>query len=79
MNFLTQWFMNRKLGVILIITGAVMLILSVVTYKKKEKVVDFGPLQVSADKRQSLGWMLYPGGILFIGGVILLATSRRQD
>jgi hypothetical protein len=71
--------MNRKLGAILTIVGAAMLILSVVTYKKKEKVVDFGPLQVSADKRRSLDWLLYPGGILFIGGIILLASSRSKD
>jgi len=71
--------MNRKLGVALTVIGAVMLIVSLVTYKKKEKVVDFGPLQVSAEKRQSLDWMMYPGGILFIGGIILLATSRKQN
>ncbi|HJP62021.1 MAG TPA: hypothetical protein VJ844_01180 [Mucilaginibacter sp.] len=71
--------MNRKLGIALTVIGAIMLIVSLVTYKKKEKVVDFGPLQVSAEKRQSLYWMMYPGGILFIGGIILLATSRKQN
>ena len=71
--------MNRKLGAALTVIGAIMLIVSLVTYKKKEKVVDFGPLQVSAEKRQSLDWMMYPGGILFIGGIILLATSRKQN
>lgn len=69
--------MNRKLGFVFTLVGAVLIILSMMTYKKKEKVIDVGPLQMSAEKSQSLDWMLYPGGILFIGGIVLLATSRK--
>jgi hypothetical protein len=69
--------MNRQIGIVLTLIGAVMLVLSVFTYTKKEKIIDAGPLQISVNKKQSTDWLPYSGGILFIGGIILLATSRK--
>ena len=46
--------MKRNLGIILIIAGAVMLIWTGVSFTKKEKVVDLGPLSVSVDKKQQV-------------------------
>ena len=70
--------MNRTLGILLTLIGAVILILSIFTYTKKKNIVDVGPLKVSVDQKQSTGWMPYTGGILFIGGIILLAASRKR-
>lgn len=61
----------------MIVLGAVMLIWTGFTYTKKEKVVDAGPIQVSADKEKSVNWPPYAGGVLLLGGVVLLATSRK--
>lgn len=70
--------MNRNLGIILIIAGAVMLIWTGISFTKKEKVVDVGPLQVSVDKKQTLGWPPYLGGILIIGGLVLIVTDKKR-
>jgi len=70
--------MNRNLGIILIIAGAIMLIWSGVSFTKKEKVVDIGPLQVSVDKKQRLTWPPYLGGALIVGGVILVITDKKR-
>ena len=70
--------MNKNLGVILIIAGAIMLIWSGVSFTRKEKVVDIGPLQVSVDKKQRLTWPPYLGGALIAGGVILVITDKRR-
>lgn len=70
--------MNRTIGVILIIIGAAMLIWTGFTYTKKEKVVDAGPLQVSVDKKKSINWPPYAGGILVLGGVIIVATAKKK-
>lgn len=69
--------MKRTIGFLLIALGVIMLIWTGFTYTKKEKVVDAGPIQVSADKEKSVNWPPYAGGILLVGGVILLATSKR--
>ena len=70
--------MKKTLGVILIALGAVMLIWTGFTYTKKEKVVDAGPLEISADKEKSVSWPPYAGAVLVIGGVVLVAMSRRE-
>lgn len=70
--------MNRTLGIILLVIGIAMLIWTGFTYIKKEKIVDAGPLQVSADKEKSVNWQPYAGGLLVIGGIILIATAKKS-
>lgn len=70
--------MNRTIGIVLLILGVAMLIWTGFTYTKKEKVVDAGPLQISADRQHTVSWPPYAGGILVIGGIILLVTSKKS-
>ncbi len=70
--------MNRTLGIILIVLGAAMLIWTGFTYTKKEKIIDAGPIQVSADRQKSVNWPPYLGGILIVGGIIVVATSKKS-
>lgn len=71
--------MKKSIGIILILVGIIMLIWTGFTYTKKEKVIDAGPVQVSADKEHSVNWPPYAGGILIIGGVILVATAKKGE
>ncbi len=70
--------MNRTIGLILIAVGVVMLIWTGFSYTKKEKVIDAGPLQVSADKKESVNWPPYLGGILLVGGIVIVATAKKS-
>ena len=70
--------MNRTIGIILIIIGAVTLIWTGFTYTKKEKIVDAGPIQISADRQKTVNWRPYLGGILLIGGIVIVATSKKR-
>ena len=70
--------MNRTMGLILIVLGVVMLIWTGFSYTKKEKVIDAGPIQVSADKEKSVNWPPYLGGILLIGGIVVVATAKKS-
>lgn len=70
--------MNRTIGLILIVLGVMMLIWTGFSYTKKEKVIDAGPIQVSADKEKSVNWPPYLGGILLIGGIVVVATAKRS-
>lgn len=71
--------MNRTLGIILLVVGIAMLIWSGFTYTKKEKVIDAGPIQVSADKEHTVNWPPYAGGILIIGGIFLFVTDKKKS
>ncbi|MCD0488202.1 hypothetical protein LPB86_08175 [Pedobacter sp. MC2016-14] len=70
--------MNRITGIILIIIGAIMLIWTGFSYTKKEKIVDAGPIQISADKQETVYWPPYLGGALVVGGVVIIAFSKKS-
>ena len=69
--------MNKSIGVILLGIGIIMLIWTGFTYTKKEKVIDAGPIQVSADREHTVNWSPYAGGILVAGGIILLLSGKK--
>jgi len=71
------YLMNRSIGIILIMIGAAMLIWTGFTYTKREKIVDAGPIQISADKEKQVNWPPYLGGILLVGGIVVLASSKK--
>lgn len=71
--------MNKSFGLILVLTGAVLLIWTGFTYTKKEKLIDAGPVQVSADREKIVSWPPYAGGIVLIAGVFILISSGRKN
>jgi len=70
--------MNKTIGSIMIVLGIVMLIWTGFTYTKKEKVIDAGPIQVSADRQKMVSWPSYTGAILLIGGIVVLVTAKKS-
>ncbi|GAB3934488.1 hypothetical protein [Mucilaginibacter myungsuensis] len=70
--------MNKPIGIILLIIGLLMFIYTGFTYTKKEKVVDAGPIEISADKQHTVNWPPYAGGVFVIAGIILLVTGKRK-
>jgi uncharacterized membrane protein len=70
--------MNRTIGIVLIIIGAVMIIWMRFTYTKKEKIVDAGPIQISANRQKTVNWPPYLGGLLIVGGIVIVATSKSK-
>ncbi len=71
--------MNKLIGIILIVIGAIMIIWTSFTYTKKEKIIDAGPLQLSANREKTVSWPPYLGGILLIGGIVVVVTSKRSS
>lgn len=68
----------KLLGIAFVVLGAVMLIWTGFTYTKKEKLIDAGPIQVSADREKSVNWPPYAGGVLLVGGIALVALAKKQ-
>lgn len=71
--------MNKSFGLILVIIGAVLLIWTGFTYTKKEKIIDAGPIQVSADKEKTVNWPPYAGGIVLLAGAIIMFSSKKNS
>lgn len=69
--------MNKSVGLILIVLGAVLLIWTGFTYTKKEKLVDLGPIQVSANRQKTVNWPPYAGGIVLLAGIVILVSSKK--
>lgn len=70
--------MNKTLGFILTILGIIMLVWTGFSYTKKEKVIDAGPIQVSADREKNVNWPPYVGGIVLVAGVIILVAGKKR-
>jgi len=70
---------TKLIGVILIVLGIVMIVWTGFTYTKKEKVIDAGPIQISADREKTVNWPPYLGGVLLIGGIVIVVTSKKSS
>ncbi len=70
--------MNRTIALVMIVLGIIMLVWTGFTYTQKEKLVDAGPIQISADKEKSVNWPPYVGGLILIAGVVILTTSKKS-
>lgn len=69
--------MNKSVGIILVVVGIAMLIWGGFTYTKKEKLIDGGPIQISADRQKTVDWPPYVGGVVLVVGVVLLITAKK--
>ncbi len=69
--------MNKTLGIILTVVGIAMLIWGGFSYTKKVKVIDAGPIQISADKQENVNWPPFVGGVVLVAGIVLLVTAKK--
>jgi len=66
------------IGVILIVIGVVALAYQGITYTTSEKVVDLGPLKVETEREKTIPLPPVVGIAALVGGVVLVAVSRRR-
>jgi hypothetical protein len=69
---------NTIIGIILIVVGIIALAYQGITYTTREKVVDLGPIQVSADKTRTIPLPPIMGGLALVGGIVLLVMVSRK-
>jgi hypothetical protein len=66
----------KILAIILIVVGIVAFAYQGITYKSREKVVDLGPVQVTAEKTRTFPLPPIVGGIALVGGIVLLLIGK---
>jgi len=69
----------RMLGLVLVVLGALALGYQGFTYVTRERVVDAGPVQVTADRERTVWIPPVIGGVAVVGGLVLLASGTRKD
>ena len=66
------------IGVILIVVGIIALAYGGFSYTKREKIIDAGPLQVSADREKTVPLPPILGGLCLAGGIMLVIVGNRK-
>jgi hypothetical protein len=67
------------IAIILIALGIAAFAYQGITYTTREKVVDLGPIQVTAEKTKTLPLPPILGAIAVVGGIVLLVLGSRKD
>ncbi|MCL4468709.1 MAG: DUF3185 domain-containing protein [Deltaproteobacteria bacterium] len=65
-------------GIILVVIGIVILTYQGITYTTREKVVNIGPIQMTAEKTKTLPLPPIVGGIALVGGIVLLVVGKKK-
>jgi hypothetical protein len=66
------------LGLVLILLGAVGLVFQGVKYTTREKVVDLGVLQVTAETEKTIPIPLVGGGVALVAGIAVVVVASRK-
>ena len=70
--------MIRIIAVLLILIGLVALATGGLTYTRREKVIDIGPIEATAEKRDRIPLPPLLGGAALAGGIVLLLAGSRK-
>ena len=69
---------NTIIGTILIVIGIIALAYQGITYTTREKVIDLGPIQMTAEKTKTIPLPPIVGAIALVGGIVLLVVGSRK-
>lgn len=67
------------IGVVLIALAIITFAYQGITYTTREKVVDLGPVQVTAEKTKTIPLPPIVGAIALLGGIVLLVMGRSKS
>jgi hypothetical protein len=67
----------RTVAVVLIAIGLIGILWGGINYTTREKVIDLGPIQATADKEHHIPLSPIAGAIALIGGIVLLLGPGR--
>jgi hypothetical protein len=66
------------IAIILIAVGVVVFTYQGITYTTREKVVDLGPIQMTAEKTKTFPLPPILGAVALVGGIVLLVVGKRK-
>jgi hypothetical protein len=67
------------IGIVLIVIGIGTFAYKGITYTTREKIIDMGPMHVSADTQETIPLSPVLGGLSLVGGIVLVVIGRRKS
>jgi uncharacterized membrane protein YidH (DUF202 family) len=68
----------KLLGIIFIILGVLALAYQGIRYTTQEKLIDIGPLKVTAKEKKTIPLPPIVGGVALVAGIALILVDRRK-
>jgi hypothetical protein len=68
----------RIVAVVLIVLGIVALLYGGITYTKREKVLDIGPIEATTRTRETIPLPPVFGALAIVGGIALFVVAGRK-
>jgi uncharacterized membrane protein YidH (DUF202 family) len=68
----------KLIGILLIVFGVVALALGGISYTKREKIVDIGPIHATAERQKTIPLSPIVGIAAVAGGIALVVVGSRQ-
>ena len=69
----------KIVGIILIALGVVALVFQGITYTTREKVIDLGPIEATAEQKKTIPLPPILGAIALVGGIVLLVAGGKKS
>ena len=66
-------------GIALIVLGIVAFAYQGITYTSREKIIDIGPIQATADTQKTIPLSPLLGGLALVGGIVLVVVGTRKS
>jgi uncharacterized membrane protein YidH (DUF202 family) len=70
--------MLKTIGIILVVVGILALVVPAITFTKREKVLDLGPIQATADKQERIPISPILGVTALVVGAGLLVVGATK-
>jgi hypothetical protein len=67
------------IGIVLIAVGIAAFTYQGITYTTREKVVDVGPLHMTAERTRTIPLTPIVGALALVGGIALLVTGSKKS
>ena len=68
----------KLVGIIFIVLGGLALAYQGIRYTTQEKLIDIGPLKVSAKEKKIIPLPPIVGGVALVAGIALILADRRK-
>jgi uncharacterized membrane protein len=65
-------------GIALVLLGIVAFVYQGITYTSREKIIDIGPIQATADTKKTIPLSPLLGGLALVGGIVLVVVGAKK-